>query len=782
MAKLSVDQALAAAKSYAKKGEIEEAQKLYHNVLKAFPTNWRAQQGLDALRQQYATATTQNPPQELLHKLLNHYQNGRYNDAEKLALSITQSFPKHQTAWKVLGAISEATGKKSEALHANQTAVVLSPQDAEAHYNLGVTLFRLGRLDKAGVSFGQAIALQPDNAEAHINLGVTLQELGRLKQAEASYKKAIGLKPNLAEAHCNFGITLKKLGRSEEALASYTQAIALKPDYAEAHNNLGITLNDLGRSEEALVSYTQAIALKPDYAEAFVNLGFVVKNLRFNASNPRLYAPLTQMLKGENFVRPNDVVRSIISLLKHDTQIKGFELEKNLTLNFIKTTSMIESLDKLPLLHHLMRLCPLPELQFEKLFVAMRRVLLVNLDKVEPSPQLVNFLSTISLHCFVNEYVYAESDEESFLVEELQETITKVVAQSDLPEVTKILCLASYRPLHQYDWCQKLRSLDGLKEVKKRLIEEPLLEKIIAKHIPVLAEVSDDVSLKVRDQYEENPYPRWVKLSAAVKAKPAAEVFDKLKLNIHSKKIKNVSAPRILIAGCGTGQHSIETASRFLNCHVTAVDLSLASLAYAERKSKELRFTNINYLQADILDLHQLGKEFDIIESGGVLHHMDDPMDGWRVLVNLLKSGGLMKIGLYSNLARLHIKKIRGEIAELKLGKSEVEIRKFRENLIGSNYKHHKSITTSKDFFTLSTIRDLIFHVQEHCFTLPQIKGCLNELGLNFCGFENDDIISHFKEFNGNKADIYDLTLWHHYEKRNPRAFAGMYQFWCQKP
>ena len=364
----------------------------------------------------------------------------------------------------------------------------------------------------------------------------------------------------------------------------------------------------------------------------------------------------------------------------------------------------------------------------------------------------------------------------------MQETITQALAQSDQPEVTKILCLASYRPLHQYDWCQKLRCLDGLKEVKERLIEEPLVEKMITKNIPVLAVVSDDVSLKVLEQYEENPYPRWVTLSASVKAKPLATFIENLQLNIHSENINKVSAPRILIAGCGTGQHSIEVASRILNCHVTAVDLSLASLAYAQRKSKELHFTNIDYLQADILHLHQMGKEFDLIESGGVLHHMDDPMVGWRVLVDLLKPGGLMKIGLYSDLARFHIKKIRGEIAELKVGKSEAEIRKFRRSLIASNENHHKLLTKSKDFFSLSEIRDLIFHVQEHCFTLPQIKGCLEELGLNFCGFENEDIISHFKQSNSNEADVYDLTLWHQYEKKNPRAFAGMYQFWCQKP
>ena len=69
------------------------------------------------------------------------------------------------------------------------------------------------------------------------------------------------------------------------------------------------------------------------------------------------------------------------------------------------------------------------------------------------------------------------------------------------------------------------------------------------------------------------------------------------------------------------------------NSAVTAVDLSRASLAYAQRKTSELGITNVKYLQADILNLGELGQGFDIIESAGVLHHMNDPMAGWRVLV-----------------------------------------------------------------------------------------------------------------------------------------------------
>jgi len=296
-----------------------------------------------------------------------------------------------------------------------------------------------------------------------------------------------------------------------------------------------------------------------------------------------------------------------------------------------------------------------------------------------------------------------------------------------------------------------------------------------------LSDVDDDVSRQVREQYEESPYPRWVKLAIAPKDKSVAEVCDEVKLQLHSENIKSVVSPSILIAGCGTGQHSIETASRFANCKVTAVDLSRASLAYAQRKTSELGITSIKYLQADILNLGELGEEFDIIESSGVLHHMDDPIAGWRVLVDLLKTGGLMNIGLYSELARRHIVKAREDIVLRGIGTSEDDIRQFRQSLVESHDEQNQLLRGSPDFFSLSTLRDLIFHVQEHRFTLPQIQHCLDELGLKFCGFEDKDIARQFKYSFGEEADACDLALWHQFEEENPHTFAGMYQFWCQK-
>jgi tetratricopeptide (TPR) repeat protein len=225
------------------------------------------------LSQSKAVIDTKVPPQAQVKTLLEHYQNRRFGDAEKLAISVTHEFPQHQFAWKVLGAIFGQTDRNSEAVNANQTAVELVPQDADAHNNLGVTLQELGRLDEAEASYTQAIALKPDFAKAHSNLGITLRELGRLDEAEASYTQAITLKPDFAEAHSNLGRMFREQGRLDEAEASYTQAIALKPDFAKVHNNLGVMQQELGRLDEAEASYTQAITLKPDFAEAHSNLG-----------------------------------------------------------------------------------------------------------------------------------------------------------------------------------------------------------------------------------------------------------------------------------------------------------------------------------------------------------------------------------------------------------------------------------------------------------------------------------------------------------------------------
>ena len=688
-----------------------------------------------------------SPSQEQLTNLLEHYRASRYSDTEKLAKEITQLFPGHQLGWKVLSAVLKQTGRAAESIVPMQKAVQIAPQDAEAHSNLGAILLELGDITAAISSCAQAVALNPSFAEAHNNLGAALQGEGRLNESAASFEKAIELKPNYAEAHSNLGNVFKELGRLDEAFSAYIRATNLAPGFDEAH----------------------------------ANLGEVIRSVRFHSPNQNLYPPLTRLLTTGNLARPKDLAPSILNLLRQDPFIKGLVQEKKQVQSLQQAVALIGHLDKHRLLHHLMRVCPLPDLNFEEIFVSLRRLILTNLAQIPATPEVIYFLSTLSLHCFINEYIYLEKIEETQILGKLETEIAQTIANSRQPEVKAILCLASFRPLHLYNWSHKLENISGLNDIKTRLIDEPIAERSLGAKIPKCGEIGNNVSRNVREQYEENPYPRWVKIGIHSNARSISQVFTDANLCLHAERIREVAAPSILIAGCGTGQHSIGTASRFSACQVTAVDLSLTSLAYAKRKTDELGITNLSYLHADILSLNKLDKKFDIIESVGVLHHMDDPMVGWRILSNLLKPNGLMKIGLYSELARQHIASIRKEIQVLKVNTTEADIREFRSSLTKSRDKNHKLLTTSSDFFSLSALRDLIFHVQEHRFTLSQIKNSLDEFGLKFCGFEHRDAVTNFKELHGKDADIYDLTLWDQYEKENPRAFAGMYQFWCQK-
>ena len=205
-----------------------------------------------------------NPSQQQLDSLFEYYQNGRFNDAEKLAVSITNEFPKHQFSWKVLGAVLEKTGRKSEAVDAKQTAVALSPQDAEAHYNLGNTLKELGRLDEALASYTQAIALKPDYALAHR----MLTSIKKFNAQDEQYSKMLELylDESISEeqrCHINFGLAkaCEDLGDYEQAYTYYGEGNVLRKKLLNYDINRDI---ELFRKIKFNYSQIAQNILKPD--------------------------------------------------------------------------------------------------------------------------------------------------------------------------------------------------------------------------------------------------------------------------------------------------------------------------------------------------------------------------------------------------------------------------------------------------------------------------------------------------------------------------------------
>jgi hypothetical protein len=142
-----------------------------------------------------------------------------------------------------------------------------------------------------------------------------------------------------------------------------------------------------------------------------------------------------------------------------------------------------------------------------------------------------------------------------------------------------------------------------------------------------------------------------------------------------------------------------------------------------------------------------------------------------------------MFVGLYSKFARHEITSARDFIARRGYNPTADDIRRCRQELMAlDDAAPLKSVTKFWDFYTTSTCRDLIFHVQEHQFTIPDIKAFLVANGLTFIGFIVDPAIQqHYRVRFPQDATLTNLDYWNVLEVENPLIFKGMYQFWVQK-
>ena len=311
--KLSVNQALDKAKSHAKNGEINEAQKFYQAIFNTYSKQAKDIQkrsaDLNFLRQ---NNPTQNPPKETINSLENLYNNGDFYAVIEKTKALLLQYPETFVLWNVLGASSTHVGMIDQAVIALNKVLTLNPNHFEAYSNLGVALFKQGKFDEAIDAYKKAILLKPDYAMAYSNLGNALKDIGKYNQAIEAYNKALSidpnysdpyynmgnafrdqgrlkeaidayenfilLNPNLAIAYNNMGNALKDQGKIHEAIDAYNKAISLDPNFALAHSNKGIDLKDIGKTEEAIKSYKKALAIEPDYAETHLNLSFMLLN------------------------------------------------------------------------------------------------------------------------------------------------------------------------------------------------------------------------------------------------------------------------------------------------------------------------------------------------------------------------------------------------------------------------------------------------------------------------------------------------------------------------
>ena len=142
---------------------------------------------------------------------------------------------------------------------------------------------------------------------------------------------------------------------------------------------------------------------------------------------------------------------------------------------------------------------------------------------------------------------------------------------------------------------------------------------------------------------------------------------------------------------------------------------------------------------------------------------------------------GLILIGLYSEKARKNIADIRMHIMKFKIETHKKSIINFRKEILSDEKSYWNNIKYSPDFYSLSGVRDLLFHVKEHRYTIPKLNKIMKKLNLKFIGFEDTFVVGQFKNIFNNTNDLYELKKWESFENKNQRIFSGMYQFWCQQ-
>jgi tetratricopeptide (TPR) repeat protein len=147
-------------------------------------------------------------------------------------------------------------------------AVQATPNDADAHFYLGLALAQEGKANEAIAAFGEAIRLQPEHAKAHQSLALTLKTQNRLDEAIAAYRRYLELEPSDANSLADLGAMLGRKGETDEAIALFRKALVVDANNFPAHVNMATALTSQGKVDEAIEHMRAAVRAQPDNAQA----------------------------------------------------------------------------------------------------------------------------------------------------------------------------------------------------------------------------------------------------------------------------------------------------------------------------------------------------------------------------------------------------------------------------------------------------------------------------------------------------------------------------------
>ncbi len=840
----TLEQRLEEAVSLHGQGKISEAEIVYNEILDTDSRHIDAMQYLGVAKLQTGNS---EDGLKLLKRVISinpknsqaHYNLGlawrNLGNKNKALASFRRSIaihPNNSEAQNAVGGILLEYPEKMKFAEVHiRKALKNNSRYAPALNNLALLLQKSGRIDEASNESRRAVALDPHNGLNLSTLGVILFELGKVGEAEEVLREAVSFIPQDTETLRNLAAVLNCQNRKAEAKEILITSLKYNSKSGKCLNNLAMIYADEGQLNKAADLLQQAVNLDQRDSMAVSNLGRVFLRQEKWLQAVKCFRKAFDIEPGE-IARAQDFIDSlgranlsqpsagIMTEVDHYFKIDGLNSEPliRMAIRYIsslkKTFPLIEEakIGKLYISatefqkgERLEPLCSnfvygilekyiIPDPDFEILLTEIRR----NLLELAVEGRLPEKLSKIKFHflcalasqCYLNEYVYRLTDFEQEMIERLARQLSDRIFQVDdtLPQAA-ITVFACYRPillLGGYELLEK-HQLSAGKDPFARLItlqgRHAVTEQSLKSTLSSIGTSTDDVSLKVRDQYEHSPYPRWFRTSLQKSRPLLAVLWDKFPNSMHSG-VDISDTPEIMIAGCGTGLLAIETAMRYRNASITALDLSQNSLAYAKRKSSELNVDQVRWVSGDILALKGSDARYDMIDCSGVLHHMGNPIEGWKILRDLLKPRGVMRIGLYSKTARADFVQTTHDTWQ----KGELEwqnkIRDFRHTIFNLPDKTPlKRTVFLRDFYTLSECRDLLFHAKEHQFTLLEIQKHLITLELEFMGFDFPDsnTLDRYRRSFPDDSPAMNLANWHQFEMTDPHMFVGMYQFWVKQ-
>jgi SAM-dependent methyltransferase len=600
---------------------------------------------------------------------------------------------------------------------------------------------------------------------------------GAFAEAERQYRMVVTSDPMHADAQSRLGAVLMAQGKISQAITQLERATSLDPNLFEAFGNLAQAYLAAGQQVEALHAAYRALELR-ETAAGKALFARCARNAVFRSDKDGRARTLMLRALLEDWAAPRTLTRAFLSLIKLDRGLNDFIARivsvwpaRLSPAELLDLPGMAEVSDD-RLLRGLLEREPITDIDLERTLTNIRYAMLTlcRTDQDGWDKKFLEFFCAVARQCFLNEYIYSSCEGETAQAIELQAALTNKIKAGDPVPAQWLITVGAYFPLHALPDASVLCGRPWPQCVEALIVQqitEPTEERQIAAALPTLTSVEDDVSQAVRQQYEENPYPRWVRTA------PPETI---------AGSSGNLSPiPDILIAGCGTGLSIVEMSLALVKARVLAVDLSRASLSYAKRMAQKLGLNDVEFAQADILKLDSIGREFDFIDASGVLHHLADPWQGWRVLLSLLRPGGTMNLGLYSDLARRNVVAARDLIAQRGYRPTPQDIRLCRQDIIESHDPLLKSLTGSQDFYTTSECRDLLFHTQELRITLPEIRSFLMANNLYFGGFNLEPAV--LQEFGMRfPGRLGDLDCWQAFETEAPDTFRRMYQFQIRKP